>query len=435
MPSPQPRPTRLSVTELPFYVFLVTLGLCLFRAADLPSLDVGIGGTTVSIGPADPALLLTAVLAVRQLWIRRRIPSPWLLATIAAFALLIAVSAIPNGASALTAAGKLSDFAILALGAAAFIDTRRRFSQLAFFLVAFCTVAVAWGAVEFVVNGGKRQGSFMGEHDLAALSTMALVYGLAHLFDRDRRPPAVALVGIVVGALGIVLGASLASVLGLYIATAAMIALALGRRDLRRRAVVVTVLICAVVTAGTYGLRSADLGFLQSWFGPPPETPGQYAASWSHRLIYVYIGGRVFLDNPIFGTGWEGELPPHDYAQYLPDARERFSDQPPHYFPPETGTLIPQQTWDQVLFELGLVGGVLFLALVCLAVFDAVVAGRKPRPGEPWGEQAYVPLSWLAVIAGAVAGAALFGGSPLAALFWLALGVAAARPAEPEVAA
>ena len=314
MPSPQPRPTRLSVTELPFYVFLVTLGLCLFRAADLPSLDVGIGGTTVSIGPADPALLLTAVLAVRQLWIRRRIPSPWLLAAIAAFALLITVSAIPNGASALTAAGKLSDFAILALGAAAFVDTRRRFSQLAFFLVAFCTVAVAWGAVEFVVNGGKRQGSFMGEHDLAALSTMALVYGLAHLFHRDRRPPTVALVGIVVGALGIVLGASLASVLGLYIATVAMIALALGRRDLRRRAVVVTVLICAVVTAGTYGLRSADLGFLQSWFGPPPETPGQYAASWSHRLIYVYIGGRVFLDNPVFGTGWEGELPPHDYA-------------------------------------------------------------------------------------------------------------------------
>ena len=85
------------------------------------------------------------------------------------------------------------------------------------FLVAFCTVAVAWGAVEFVVNGGKRQGSFMGEHDLAALSTMALVLGLAYLFDRDRPPPAVGLVGIVVGALGIVLGASLASVLGLYL--------------------------------------------------------------------------------------------------------------------------------------------------------------------------------------------------------------------------
>ena len=57
----------------------------------------------------------------------------------------------------------------------------------------------------------------MGEHDLAALSTMALVLGLAYLFDRDRRPPAVGLVGIVAGAVGIVLGASLASVLGLYL--------------------------------------------------------------------------------------------------------------------------------------------------------------------------------------------------------------------------
>ena len=291
MPSLPPRPTRLSVTELPFYVFLVTLGLCLFRAADLPSLDVGVGGTTLSIGPADPALLVTAVLAVRELWLRRRVPSPWLLGAIAAFAVLIVLSAIPNSAGAVTAAGKLSDFAVLALGAAAFIDTRQRFADLAWFLVAFCTVAVAWGAVEFVVNGGKRQGSFMGEHDLAALSTMALVLGLAYLFDRDRRPPTVGLVGIVVGAVGIVLGASLASVLGLYLGAVAMVALALVRRDLRRRAVVVTVLICAAVTAGTYGLRSADLGFLQSWFGPPPETPGQYAASWSHRLIYVYIGG------------------------------------------------------------------------------------------------------------------------------------------------
>ena len=116
-----------------------------------------------------------------------------------------------------------------------------------------------------------------------------------------------------------------------------MVALALVRRDLRRRAVVVTV---ADLRRGdgrdATALRSADLGFLQAWFGPPPETPGQYAASWSQRLIYVYIGGRVFLDNPVLGTGWEGELPPHDYAQYLADARERFPDQPAHYFPPAT---------------------------------------------------------------------------------------------------
>jgi hypothetical protein len=306
---------------------------------------------------------------------------------------------------------------------------------LATFLVSFGVVAIAWGAVEFVIDGGKRQGSFMGEHDLAALATMILVFGLAHVFASDRRPPAVALVGIGAGTIGIVLGASLASVLGLYIGAAAMVGLALRRRDLRRRAVVATLVICTAVTAGTYGVRSADLGFLQAWFGPPPETPSQYAASWSQRLIFVYIGGRVFLDNPILGTGWEGELPPSDYAQYLPDARERYSDQPLHYFPQEDETFIPQQTYDQVLYQLGLVGAALFLALAALAVRGAMIAGRRPQPGEPWGAQAFVPVAWLSTLGGAVAGAALYGGSPLAALFWLTLGIVAAAPALREAPA
>jgi hypothetical protein len=435
MPSLLPRPTRLSARDLPFYVFLATTGICLFRAADLPSVELGAAGTQLSIGPADVALLITGVLAAMRLRARRTIPSPWLLAAAAAFALLIVASAIPNGADAVAAAGKLAEFALLTLGAAAFVDTRARFATLAAFLVGVCVVATAWGTVEFVIDGGKRQGSFMGEHDLAALATMALVFGLAHVFARDRLPPTVALVGIGVGSVGIVLGASLASVLGLYIGAAAMFALARVRRSLRRRAVVLTLVICAAVTAGTYGVRSADLGFLQAWFGPPPETPGQYAASWSQRLIYVYIGRRVFLSHPLLGTGWEGELPPSDYAKYLPDARERFPDQPPPYFPPEDETLIPQQTFDQVLFELGLVGAVLFLVLAGLAVRRAAVAGRRPRPGERWAEQAYIPVGWIGVIGGAIAGAALFGGSPLAALFWLTLGVVAATPSNHEAPA
>jgi hypothetical protein len=429
MPSLLPRPTRLSATDLPFAVFLATVGLCLLRAADLPSVQVSTGGSEVSIGPADLALLVTAALAAVQLRNRRSIPSPWLLGATAAFALLIVVSALPNGADALSAAGKLAMLSVLALGTAAFVDTRSRFAVLAAFLVGFCVIATAWGAVQFVIEGGERQGSFMGEHDLAALATMALVLGLAYLFASDGRPPRVALVGIGAGAVGIVLGSSLASVLGLYLAAAAMVGLALVRRDLRHRAVVVTLLICAAVTAGTYGVRSADLGFLRAWFGPPPETPGQYAASWSQRLIFVYIGGRVFLDHPVLGTGWEGELPPSDYAEYLPDARERFSDQPAHYFPQEDETFIPQQTYDQVLYQLGLVGAALFLALAALAARAAAIAGRRPRPGEPWAEQAFIPLAWLAALAGAIAGAALFGGSPLAAIFWLTLGVVAAAPA------
>ena len=63
---------------------------------------------------------------------------------------------------------------------------------------------------------GRRR-AFLGEHDLAALSTVALVVGLAALYARHRlgRLP---LVAGIVGALGIMLGAALASLLGLYLA-------------------------------------------------------------------------------------------------------------------------------------------------------------------------------------------------------------------------
>jgi hypothetical protein len=67
----------------------------------------------------------------------------------------------------------------------------------------------------------------------------------------------------------------------------------------------------------------------------------------------------------------------------------------------------------------------MFGALALLAALQAAAAARRRDP-----EAAYAPGSWLGSIAGALAGAALFGGSPLTAVFWLALGVAAADSRE-----
>ena len=130
---------------------------------------------------------------------------------------------------------------------------------------------------------------------------------------------------------------------------------------------------------------------------PADETrPGQYAASWSQRLIFAYIGGRVFLDAPVLGTGWWGELPPQEYARFLARRAARFSDQPPHYFPPADGPFIPQQTFDQVLYELGVVGVALFLALGALTrahgCASAAVAARRRDELA-----AYLPAAWLGV--------------------------------------
>ena len=61
-------------------------------------------------------------------------------------------------------------------------------------------VAVAWAAIEFVAGGGGRQGSFIGEHDLAALGTLALVARARGRCIRGRgRPDAIAMVGIAGG--------------------------------------------------------------------------------------------------------------------------------------------------------------------------------------------------------------------------------------------
>jgi hypothetical protein len=153
--------------------------------------------------------------------------------------------------------------------------------------------------------------------------------------------------------------------------------------------------------------------------------PGQYAGSWSQRLIFVYIGGRIFVEHPVLGTGWWGNLPPSEYARFLPDARRRFPDQPRRYFPPADGPFIPQQTFDQVAYELGIAGIALFLALLAAAGRAALRSARGWRPGDTDELAAYLGAPWLASLVGAIAGSALFGGTPMAALFWLTFGLIA----------
>ena len=423
MPRPLPTSVRQWTGDVPFLVFLATVPLCLLRAIDLPS--IGVGSLDVTI--ADVFLAATAVLATVRLRRQRRLPSPWLLAAALGFAALILLSAIPNGGDALTAAAKIATYAALTLGAAAFLVSAERVNAFLAVVVIWATAAAAVAFVGFVTSDRGRQGSFMGEHDMAALATLAAAVGLARLHGRRGHPGWIAVAGLAAGVVGTVLGASLASLLGLYLASVVVLVIALRRRELRLAPAAVTVSLAVVATAGTLALRQGELGFLQEWFGTPSDTPGANAASWSHRLVYTYIGGRIFLDNPVLGTGWHGLLPLEEFARYVPDARERFPDQPPHYFPPTDRGYIPQQTYDQVLFELGLVGAALFLVLVGLAVWRAAVAARRRS-----GERAYLPAAWLAALAGALAGAALFGGSPLTAMLWLTLGlVAVESEAEP----
>ena len=411
-----------------FAILLAAIGVSLIRAVNQPGFSVSLAGTSVRIVLGD--LLLAALVVAIALHISRTRAYPRKAAVLSvaalAFAALILATALANGSTAFVAAGKLVSLFALLVGCIVLIDSTDRLWIVVLLIVVVTTAAVGWGLVGFAQHPGRRQASFLGEHDLAALSTACLIVALAALHCRHRLSHLPFVAGVV-GSAGIILGAALASLLSLYLAIAALIAIAALRRSLRLRSVVITLVIAAALTGGTYSLRAGDLGFLQQWFAPAEDAqPGQYAGSWSQRLIFVYIGGRVFLDRPVLGTGWWGELPPAEYARFLPDARKRYPDQPARYFPPATGSFIPQQTFDQVAYELGIVGIALFAALLVAAARAAVKSARAWPPGDSDELAAYLGAPWLASLVGAIAGSALFGGTPMAALFWLTFGLVGA---------
>jgi O-Antigen ligase len=422
---------RRPAGDLPFLALCVATALSMFRAVDEPGFSVHVGGTDVSVVPTDIALAVLGVFCIARLLGRRRLPQPArsISAAALAFCAWLLISSALNGFTTLVGAVKLLEYAILGLGAVLFLQRRSTFWSFVALLVALAALADLYALKGFVQHPGVRQDSFTGAHDLAALASISLVLALAALFARQHRLGKLPLIAGIVGTVGVILGAALASLLGVYLAAAAVVGLAAGRRMLTLRALLATGAILAVVTGGSLSLRSNDLGFLNAWFGSTQEAkPGQYAASWSQRLIYVYIGGRVFAANPVLGTGWYGELPPKEWARFLPDAKRRFPDQPPRYFPKPDQSLIPQQTYDQVLFELGLVGGVLFLTLGVLTVRTAGRVGlRWPHDGAH-EVAAFLPVGWTASLIGAIAGAALFGGIPITALFWLTIGLVALSP-------
>jgi hypothetical protein len=387
---------------------LVAIALTLIRARDQPGASLSLGSTTVTIVPGDVALavlfVVSLVTVARNGMPRTLRPALW---SGLAFAVLVVVTGASNGTTTFVSSVKLAELAVLALGAALLVPTTDRLAAVVDMLLLFTVVADVVGLVKFVTGGGGRQSSFLGEHDFAALATLPLLYGLVLVFQRKRS--ARAAVAIVAGGVGCTLGAALASLLGLYLGALVLLVIVAARRALSVLPVVVLALTLGLVTAGTLTLRSGDLGFLQSWFGKPESRPGQYAASWSQRLIYTYIEGRIFLAHPVLGVGWYPNLPPKEFERYLPAAKKRFSDQPPRYFPPPTHDMPPQQAFDQVAAELGVVGLAAFLALL-------VSVGRIAR-------RAALPAAWFAATVGAIAGAALFGGTPLTATFWLVTGL------------
>lgn len=411
-------------------LYLLTVLVSLIRAPNLPSATVHVGSTSVSVNPSDGLLVILGVCVLAQVIRQRLLPRPSLvvLVPLAVFALWIMVTAAANGSEAFVAAGKFVELAVLSVATVVVIRRGEHVWLLVWALLGMNVAADVSALHGFVRNFNARQPSFLGEHDLAALSTMTLSIWFAQLYVGAGRRRRLTQACGVAGVVGITLGAALASLIGVYLAVAALALVARTRREFDAPKLALTIGVLAVITAAVLNLRADNLGFLRAWFGTHETNAASQPepGAWSQRLIFAYIGGRVFEAHPVTGTGWYPELPPKEYARFLPDARHRFPDQPAHYFPPPDGRFIPQMAYDQVVYELGLLGALVFLILGLATVRQSIRAGRRWPPEDPEPLAAYVAPSWTASMVGVLAGIGLFGGATVSVLFWLTLGIAAA---------
>ena len=395
-----------------------------------PSVDAG----SVDANLSDLAVLVVVAAALASWsWRRLRDALPvwegW-----GAFALLVVIStawgalrfsAYPAGTHATTAA-KWLEYMLLAPALVLLVRSSRELVPAAVVLIGWSCVATLIGLLQFAgalddldhTPAGRRKPSIVGVHDLAALSGAALLIGLLLLVQ--RRHGRVAAIAIVSGGIGEVLGGALDSLSGTYLAVIALVLL-MRVRDPRRLAAIAGLL--AAITVGVVLIRSSALADGLKFLGVKQGTGGasENIQSYRQRALLAYIGGRIFVDHPLLGVGWQGSGDPYAFEPYLDDAHERF-DQPPDAFPSRQHRWGVQNAYVQSLADMGVLGLAAFLAALLVPAWAAARRGV--------GDARVLGPALLLLVLGAWNGYGLVAGIPLAALTWLAVGVAGIAVAE-----
>ena len=406
-----------------------------------PTLSIGLGSTSVDVTVADVAIAAVLVTAIAR--VARDGPgvlraSAWPLAAAGTFLAIVVVQCfapVVRGddyalAPHLVSAAKFGWYALLAPATIVLVASRAEGVLVLRTVVGWTVVATSWGALQFVglvsefegKRPGQREPSFLGIHDLAALSGAALTLGLIGLVFRGapigRRWSFVALLG---GSLGLVLSGAMTGVAGLWLAAGAILAVALRHRSLRLREAALVAGVILAATAGTAAMRASALERFTEFLGlrdRVEQTSG--VQSYAQRTLLGYIGVRIFLDHPITGVGWQASSEDFAYAPYLDAAHRRFPEEPAEAFPSPKHRWGVQNAYLQALADLGVVGFGAFLATFA----TALVTGLRRSRAAPI---ALAGVAWLLVAAGVWAGLGLVAGIPLAALTWMGFGLACAR--------
>ena len=406
-----------------------------------PSGSLGVGSTSVDVTLADAAiacvLLAAALRGRREGWqplLRARV----VLGLAAAFLLVCTVSlATPSllgeeydlTRHAISLA-KFGWYATLLPATVLLVRSTVDLVPVVRALVAWSVAATSWGLLQFLgivaefegKRPGQREPSFVGIHDFAALSGAALVVGSIGVALADGRPAGRrwSIVAVVTGGLGVVLSGAMTAVLGLWLALAAVLLGARALSGLRGRRALVLLGVTLLVTAGTAAMRADTIERFAEFIGLREQTAATGVESYAHRTLLAYIGGRIWLDRPVTGVGWQASSEEWAYAPFLADARARFPGEPDQAFPSPEHPWGIQMLYLQVAADLGIAGIVVLLGLAVAAV-AAAVRGLRTSPVP------LVGLGWLCVVAGVWTGIGLVAGLPLEALTWIAFGLVTVR--------
>ena len=394
---------------------------------------VPLGSTHLGLELSDAAVVLVGVAAavsgIREGFGRLR---PALALWIVAAALILWILVRTQTLAHAVTAVKFAEYALLALAAPLLLRRRSDYEFVAAAIGAWSVVATAVGLLQFVgfdVMGawtaGRRQPSFLGHFDFAALSGVALGIGLAALIIGRRR---IGWVPVASGVIGVVLAGAVTGLIGVAAAGIALLYAARARGALTRGAVGIVAASTAAVAIGVLALRAGDFEQFFRFLGVKQEerTTREDVQTYSQHALLAYIGYRIWLRHPLEGAGWQASGERAAYVPELAAARRKFPDVAPLAFPAPGREYGVQSAYVQLLADLGIVGLVLWLAGFAIAL---ALAFRANAP--PGAVAAYALLT----VMGIWAAQGLVAGIPLDALTWLAFGFAATAAANRENAA
>jgi O-antigen ligase len=440
----------VGVESVGAFVLTAAVPLLFLHERFQPEYDLELGATTLDLRLSDAAILLVLVAAAvsaarrgaerlrpgRAVWIPGVLLVAWLAFQVARPASLDDDLFDDHLVSFL----KLCEYALLAPAVPLLI---RRSEDLAIFLggivlwsaVAATVAAVQFGGIDIfdAANAGWRQPSFVGFHDLAALSAIAISLAVAGIVAGTRRIPARALfaVALVAGVVGLILAGSVTAAAGLALGSLVAVIAGRGRFAPGGRRVLALAAVVAVVAAGVTGIRSDTLDDFLQFLGLREDEQALGVESYSQRTVLAYIGLRIFEDEPILGVGWQRSSRPDVFEPYLEDARSRFPDVDPLAFPAPGREWGVQNLYVQMLADAGVIGLVLLLVL---GAGGLVLAWRTASYApSPWA--AGVGLAMLCALlthAGVWASLGIVAGIPLQAATSLVLGLAVAGAAAAE---